>query len=255
MKTWQLAVLVGAITAAGVTGAALALDDRGQADGRDGGPTAMIARTDDSEGRASADPRSAMHELLQDPEFRDELWKLRDEQQTAMRAWWDAYGDDPTSDEAQDALDALRDAHHEAMDALLEKYGVEAGTGPDSDVQELMSNEDFRNELWKLQDEAEAAVQSWWDEYGDDPESAEAREALRTLREEQRAGLEALYEKYGVELDGRDGFGRGPVMGGGLFGDGLLPDGHVGRGGAGGHGEGFPSNGAGSSTGNSSVTL
>ena len=46
-----------------------------------------------------------------------------------MRAWWDKYGDDPPSDEAQKALDELREEHRSDMRELFEKYGVTPPAG------------------------------------------------------------------------------------------------------------------------------
>jgi hypothetical protein len=246
MTMWKLALLAGAVTAAAVGGVALAFAGE-DGSGRGATPTTtMVAQVDEAEADGD-DPRVDMRELMQDPDFREDLWALQERQQTALRAWWDENGDDPSADEARDTLDELREAHYEAMQELMGKYGVEwpAGDGSDFAIAELMGNEEFREDLWALQDETEQAVQSWWDEYGDDPTSDDARAALETLREEQRAALGALGEKYGVELDGRALLGRGGGfggrhLGGALFGGDLMGgpfDGGHGYGGWGGPGD------------------
>ncbi len=129
MRTWKLAVLVGAVTAASVTGVALALDRPGDADGWRATGTMMVAQKgstttgDDSRD----DTRTSLWQLMQDDGFRAELWALQDEAQQAMRSWWDEHADDPTSDAARQALQTLREEHRAKMEALLEKYGVDLG--------------------------------------------------------------------------------------------------------------------------------
>lgn len=128
MRTWKLAVLVGAVTAASVTGVALALDRPGDADGRQSLGTTMVAQqragTDDS---GASDARETFRDLMRNEDFRAELWALQDEALKAVRAWWDKYGDDPASDAAREALQALREEQRDKMEALLEKYGVDLG--------------------------------------------------------------------------------------------------------------------------------
>lgn len=254
MTTWKLAVLVGAVTAASVSGVALALDgdDAGSRDRRAAAAT-MVAAQSYADGDRCGDGRGAMQELMGNEDFRDDLWALQEKQQTAIRAWWDEYGGDPTGDEARAALDELREAQRAAMQTLMEKYGVEwqKGDGNGSALQQLMADEEFRKELWALQDDIGAAVQSWWDEYGDDPTSDAAREALQKLRDDERAKLEALYEKYGVDVDDFAGRGRGGgLMGGGLFGGGLMGGGRM-EGGPGGMGGGMGGGGMGPGAGQS----
>jgi len=241
MKNWRLAILVGAATAAATAGVAVAAD--GSRDGdRDGRTAATMVAHRGRDEAAAGGPGAALRGLLQDPEFREDLWTLRDRQQQALRAWWDEYGDDPTSDEARDARDELRDAQRSALQDLMEKYGVErpdAAAGGSAAI-DLMGDPAFREELWALQDETEAAVEAWWDEHGDDPTSDEARAALQKVREEQRASLDELAQKYGVDLGGRALLGRGGPLGGDLLGGELFGApigrglGHGGRDGVGG---------------------
>lgn len=153
MKTWKLAVLVGAATAAAVGGAAVALvggdgeRDRtapasvaqaapGECPNGDGGQYGAP----DGEGR-SGDPGGqgrygapddgpnamgeAMQGLLQDPESRAALEQLRDEARAAMDDWRDRYGDDPTSDAARKALEKVWKNQRSAMEKLAKKYGLE----------------------------------------------------------------------------------------------------------------------------------
>ncbi|MBN2204697.1 MAG: hypothetical protein JW767_06715 [Thermoleophilia bacterium] len=234
MTMWRLALLAGAVTATAVAGVAVAYGG-GDVGGRgDPTPTTMVAQSIEDEVDGD-DPRTGLRALMQDPDFREDLWALQEQQQTAVRAWWSEYGDDPAAGEARDALEELREAHREAMRELVEEYGVEwQGVGGDgSAIRELMGDEEFRDELWALQDETGEAVQSWWDEYGDDPTSDAARAALAALREKQRAALEALGEKYGVELDGRRLMGHGGGLGERLLGGAFFGGGH-GRGDRGG---------------------
>ena len=135
MTTWKLAVLVGAATAVGVTGVALAVDRDGRGDGDRAARTAVVAERNDNDGgpeegssgrqAPDLDQLGTLQELMQDPDFRDDLWALKDEATTAVRTWWDKYGDDPTSDDARAALGKLRDEQRAKLEALLDKYGVD----------------------------------------------------------------------------------------------------------------------------------
>ncbi len=73
------------------------------------------------------------------------------------------------------------------------------GTGLREQVRELMTDDAFRADLNALRDAHQEAGDAWWDKYGDDPESDEAREARETLREQQRTQMSALLEEYGVD--------------------------------------------------------
>jgi hypothetical protein len=148
MTRWKLAIIVGAATAIGVTGVALALDGDGRGDGdraaraavvaerndNDGGPREWGSGSQAPEGSQAPDGRQApdldqlgaLQELMQDPEFRDDLWALKDGATTAVKKWWDKYGDDPTSAKAREALGELRDEQRAKFEALLEEYGVSA---------------------------------------------------------------------------------------------------------------------------------
>lgn len=126
MKTWKLALLIGGLAAVAVFGAA-AVAFGGGAErmlpfaGNGGGM--MFAA--DGDGPDDGDWRGCGGSgLMQDPQAREDMLALRDEHRAEMSAWWDEYGDDPTSDAAQKALDELRDEHHADMLELFEKYGV-----------------------------------------------------------------------------------------------------------------------------------
>jgi hypothetical protein len=127
MKTWKLALLIGGLTSLAVFSVGAIAFGAG-AGGRHvpfggGMMTAAGDRADDGwrgcEGRG----------LLQDPEARDDLAKLREEHRADMRAWQEKYGTDPSSDAARKALDELRAEHLKEMRALFEKYGVEPPQG------------------------------------------------------------------------------------------------------------------------------
>jgi hypothetical protein len=131
MTRWKLAVLVGAATAIAVTGVAVALGHDSRGDGDRAASAAVVARHDgDRDGGPQGQPndgqRGALQELMQNPELRDDLLALKDQTENAARAWWDKYGDDPTSAKAREALAKLRDQQRAKFEALLEKYGVSA---------------------------------------------------------------------------------------------------------------------------------
>jgi len=73
------------------------------------------------------------------------------------------------------------------------------GTGLREQLGELMANDEFRADLSALRDKHDAAMDAWWDKYGDDPTGDEARAAHETLREQQRTEMNALLEQYGVD--------------------------------------------------------
>lgn len=64
-------------------------------------------------------------------------------------------------------------------------------------------------DLRSLREEAQAAIQSWWDTYADDPTGENAQEALQELGQEQQGKLEALLETYGVDLSSAAATGGG----------------------------------------------
>jgi hypothetical protein len=76
--------------------------------------------------------RGACGTLMKNPQAVKDMQALRAEHQKEMQAWWDKYGSDPNSAEAQAALKALRTEHWNDMKALFRKYGVElpANAGP-----------------------------------------------------------------------------------------------------------------------------
>lgn len=148
MKTWKLAILVGALSAATVTGVALALDrpgmagdsrqatttmvaqqrEAGRTQAQEADATIMVAQQGEAErtqAQEADEVRGALWGLMQNEDFRADLWALQDGARDAMRAWWDEYGDDPTSDAAREALQTLREEQGASMQALLEKYGVD----------------------------------------------------------------------------------------------------------------------------------
>lgn len=120
MKTWQLVVLVAALTA-GATLAAVAVaiavtpDVTGAAAGRD---------RDDAWGRrGGGDVGLARLAAVGDSEARAALEELRAEHHREMREWLDTYGDDPGDAEAQAALRDLRQRHRQEARELLGEYG------------------------------------------------------------------------------------------------------------------------------------
>lgn len=83
------------------------------------------------EARAAArQAREKVRELMADDDFRADMGRLRDEQQTAVEKWWGTYAEDPTGDKAREAMRELRDDARADMEKLLKKYGVELPDGP-----------------------------------------------------------------------------------------------------------------------------
>jgi methanogenic corrinoid protein MtbC1 len=226
---------VGAATVALGLGGALVLDR--QANTADAAELVSYAAT-----TAAADSsglREQLKELMANDEFRAELNTLRDGQQEAADAWWDKYGEDPDSDEAREARKTLREQQRSQMSTLLEKYGVDTAAMEQAredakqareQLRELLANDEFRAELNTLRDAQQEAMDAWWDKYGEDPDSDEAREARETLREDAASAMQELAAKYGVELpEGQAGF-RGK-RGGGFMGGGMMGPGGGFRGG------------------------
>jgi hypothetical protein len=225
---------IGAATVALGLGGALVLDR--QANTADAAELVSYAAT-----TAAADNsglREQLQELMTNDEFRAELNTLRQGQQEAADAWWEKYGEDPESDEAREARETLREQQRSEMSALLAKYGVDTAAMEQAredarqareQLQELMANDEFRAELNTLRDAQQEAMDAWWNEYGDAPESDEAREAREMLREDAATAMQELAAKYGVELpEGRGGFHS--KRGGGFM-DGLMGGGMMGPGG------------------------
>jgi hypothetical protein len=220
---------IGAAAVALGLGGALVLDR--QASTADAAELVSYAAT-----TAAADSnglREQLQQLMTSDEFRAELNTLRDGQQEAADAWWDEYGEDPESDEARKARETLREQQRSEMSTLLEKYGVDTAAMEQAredakqareQIKELMANDEFRSELNTLRDQQQDAMDGWWDKYGDDPDSDEAREARETLRDDAASAMQELAAEYGVELpEGRGGFhGKrgGGFMGGSMMGPG-----------------------------------
>jgi hypothetical protein len=206
--------------------------------------TSYVAAASSSDDGGQTDLRSQIDDLMTDEDFRNDVRALRDEQQDAVDAWWDEYGEDRDSDAARAALEDLREAQRTEMNALLEKYGVDTTAGEQAredarqareKIGELMSDDAFRAGLSALRDTQQDAMGAWRDKYGEDPTSDAAREAMQTLRENAASDVEKLLEQYGIELPdglgdrffgghGGGAMGPGGLMGGGLMGgDGFVP--------------------------------
>jgi len=70
--------------------------------------------------------------LMSNPEALDAMQALRAEHQKERQAWYGLYGSDPSSADAQAALQELREEHWSDMRGLFEELGIEApdGAGP-----------------------------------------------------------------------------------------------------------------------------
>jgi len=237
-RRWVIVAGVGAATVALTLGVALTRGDGATAGAAETAPlTAYVANNSDTRTADGTDPRSQIRDLMTSEDFRDDVAALRDKHEAAMDEWWDTYGDDPDSDAARRAREALREQQRTRMNGLLEKYGVdtaameaahEAAQQAREKLQGLMADDKFRADLDEVRDAQQTAMEKWWDSYGEDPTGDEAREALQKLREDARADMEKLLEEYDVELlDGRGGgiFGGpgGGMMGPDGFGGGMGP--------------------------------
>jgi hypothetical protein len=64
-----------------------------------------------------------------DPQAIAELQALRTDFWNARQAWFEKYGEDRLSVEAQTALQSLRDDHIAKVQAVFDKYGIDAPAG------------------------------------------------------------------------------------------------------------------------------
>jgi len=64
---------------------------------------------------------------------------------------------------------------------------------------QLMNNPKAVVAMQALRDEHRGEMQAWYDKYGADPTSAEAKAALSTLREEHWNDMKALFKQFGIE--------------------------------------------------------
>jgi hypothetical protein len=76
--------------------------------------------------------RAACGQLMSNPKAVAAMQALRVEHRQDMQAWYDTYGADPASADAQAALKALRTEHWNDMKALFKEFGIQVpkGTGP-----------------------------------------------------------------------------------------------------------------------------
>jgi hypothetical protein len=70
----------------------------------------------------------ACEALSSDPRGLEAMQALRTEHRAEMQAWYDQYGSDPSSSEAEAARQTLRTEHWTEMQDLFKKLGVEAPT-------------------------------------------------------------------------------------------------------------------------------
>ena len=109
---------------------------------------------------------------------------------------------------------------------------------------QLMSNPKAVAAMQALRDEHRQEMQAWYDKYGADPTSVDARAALKTLRQAQWNDMRALFAQFGVKVP--TGAGPGVCGGrGGMMGGGNGPCGSAGGGGCAGPGSGAGTQGSG----------
>ncbi len=73
-------------------------------------------------------------------------------------------------------------------------------TDPRAQMQDLMKNKAFRDELFALRRTQLDALQAWWNTYAADPQSTAAQTAMDQLRQSQQTAMAGLLKKYGVTL-------------------------------------------------------
>jgi hypothetical protein len=76
--------------------------------------------------------RAACGQLMSNPKAVAAMQALRDEHRQEMQAWYDKFGSDPNTGDAQTALKTLRQEHWNDMKALFKEFGVAVpkGAGP-----------------------------------------------------------------------------------------------------------------------------
>jgi hypothetical protein len=76
--------------------------------------------------------RAACGQLMSNPKAVAAMQALRDEHRQEMQAWYDKFGNDPNTVDAQSALKTLRQQHWNDMKALFKEFGVAVpkGVGP-----------------------------------------------------------------------------------------------------------------------------
>ena len=88
----------------------------------------------------------------------------------------------------------------------------------------LMGNPEAVKAMQALRDEHRQEMQAWYGTYGDDPNSAAAKAALKSLRQGHWNDMKALFKEFGIKVPKGVGpgicGGRGGMMGGGMMGNG-----------------------------------
>jgi hypothetical protein len=89
---------------------------------------------------------------------------------------------------------------------------------------QLMNNPKAVAAMQALRVEHRQEMQAWYDKYGADPASAEAKAALKALRVEHWNDMKALFKQFGIQVPKGTGpgacGGQGGMMGGGMMGSG-----------------------------------
>ncbi len=111
MKKWRVVLILAAVAVGALA-------------------ASVVATRADAAGRVqrglSGRGAGACGRLTSNPEAVKAMQGLRDEHMKDMRAWYDKYGQDPTSTAAQQALQKLREEHFSEMQSLFKKYGIAA---------------------------------------------------------------------------------------------------------------------------------
>jgi hypothetical protein len=78
----------------------------------------------------------------------------------------------------------------------------------------LMSNPKALKAMQALRTEHRADMKAWYDQYGSDPQGAEAQAALQQLRDEHWNDMQQLFKKFGIKAPTTQPGQSGGMMGG-----------------------------------------
>ena len=109
----------------------------------------------------------------------------------------------------------------------------------------LMGNPKAVRAMQALRTEHQADMQAWYEQYGSDPQSAEAQAALQQLRDEHWNDMRDLFKKFGIKAPARPGQGGGMMGGSGGCGGACGGTGASGAGQGTGYGGGMMGSGGG----------
>ena len=174
--------------------------------------------------------------------------QMRTAHQQAMQAWYDVYGADITTPEAQQALHDLWTTNWNDMRSFYEQYaggavwtapangmwggwqmgGMMGGGGWDANhmwgtgygTEWMMSHPAGFGRWLTMRAQQMTAANAWWQQNSSAPGSPAAQAALKTLSSHQRSQVRTFYRHNNLPANGTTmGYGAGGWMGlGGMWG-------------------------------------